>query len=361
MRHLCLALLLVWLVLLPCASLAEDTGTAICLDFFLSSADSAGRPQILYTARTKINISMRSGPSLESASLGSLSEKATVDIFGYDQKWLFCWRDDVGIYYIGRHNVDSIEPVSGNTEPYGVIRNRFVAVTAAETALREAPDKDAGIIQSYPADTRMSFWLIQDGWAVVPYKRQVGYLYVGDLKELTPVAPDVDYAQEGDIIAAFTTFYSTKQTELNLGRMENMRVGCTYIDQTYAPGYIFDFNGVAGPYRFSRGYKNAPVLIDGQTVPGSGGGTCQVSTTLYNALLQLSDGITILYRHAHGPGGASYAPHGVDAAVGRKAANGVIELNLEFQNDFSFPITLDSTVQNGALCICIRKGSSASR
>lgn len=359
MRHTCLALWLCLCLLLPCAAFADDTGTAICLDYFLSSADSSGRPQILYTGRTKINIKMRSGPSLESESLGALSAKAVVNIFGYDQTWLFCWDDSVGIYYIGRHNVDNIEPVAGNTKPYGVIRNSFVAVTKADTRLLSAPDADAEVIEEYPADTRMSLWLIEDGWAVVPYKRVVGYLYAGDLKELTPVAPNVDYAQEGDIISAFTTFYSTKQTELNLGRMENMRVGCQYIDQTYASGFVFDFNGIAGPYRYNRGYKDAPVLIDGQAVPGSGGGTCQVSTTLYNALLQLSDGITILYRRAHGPGGAAYAPHGVDAAVGRNADNGVIELNLEFQNDFPFPITIDSTVQNGALCICIRKGAGA--
>ena len=94
----------------------------------------------------------------------------------------------------------------------------------------------------------------------------------------------------------------------------------------------------------------SPVLVDGDTVAGYGGGTCQVSTTLYNALLQIPQGIAIVYRRPHGPGGASYAPHGVDAAVG--ATN----LNLIFRNDYPFPITIDCTASNGSLCICIRKG-----
>ena len=52
------------------------------------------------------------------------------------------------------------------------------------------------------------------------------------------------------------------------------------------------------------------------------------------------------------------APHGVDAAVGRSnVTGGTIKLNLEFQNVFSFPIVIDCTVQNGALCIAIRKGA----
>ena len=133
--------------------------------------------------------------------------------------------------------------------------------------------------------------------------------------------------------------------------MENIRVGGVYINQTYQPGFSFAFNSIAGPYTKARGYKDSPVLIDGATVTGSGGGTCQVSTTLYNALLQLPDNLTILYRRPHGPGGASYAPHGVDAAVGTDY------LDLRFRNDFDFPITIDATAQNGALCICIRKGN----
>ena len=56
---------------------------------------------------------------------------------------------------------------------------------------------------------------------------------------------------------------------------------------------------------------------------------------------------------------SAYAPHGVDAAVGRSSpTSGTIKLNLEFQNTFDFPITIDCTVQNGALCIAIRKGEN---
>lgn len=354
---LSLALMLFLFTCLPaCAVAADDYGTAVCMEDALASADESGRPKILYTAITSVSLNKRSEPDPNSASLGMLGEKQTVQVFGFDQTWLFCWDETAGIYYIKRSNVTDVTPVAGNDVPYGVIPNRYVAVTACDTSLRAAPSTDAEEIEAYPADTRMSFWHIVDGWAVVPYKRIVGYIYVGDLKELTPVAPDVDYAQDGDIIAAFTTFYSRKQTELNIGRMENIRVGCGYISHSYEPGEVFDFNAIAGPYRRSRGYLPSPVLVDGGTVAGSGGGTCQVSTTLYNALLQLYDGITILYRHAHGPGGASYAPHGVDAAVGRNGEKGVIELNLEFRNDYGFPITIDSTVQNGSLCICIRKG-----
>lgn len=343
-------------LLLLCAAALADTGTSYCYEDFMASADASGKPKLLYTGRAKISLTMRSQPDTQSEGKGGLSARQRVYIFGYDQDWLYCWDDTAGIYFVRRHNVEEIEPLDPSYPPYGVITNRFVAVTSNDTALYASPDTSAEVLFELKADTRLSFWFVDNGWAVVPYRRLVGYIYVGDLTELTPVAPTVQYAQEGDIIAAFTTFYSVKTTELNMGRMVNMRVGCEYIDQTYEPGFVFDFNDIAGPYRYSRGYKDAPVLIDGETVGGSGGGTCQVSTTLYNVLLQLDDGIEILYRHAHGPGGASYAPHGVDAAVGRDGGPGELELNLEFRNVFDFPISIDSTVQHGSLCICIRKG-----
>ena len=353
MRYFPLLITLFLLICCPLAALSEDTGHEIFYADFTEGIAPGAKPEILYTGRTQLALTMRSQPDKTSESLGVIGEKKTVQIFGYDTQWLFCWSDDVGVYYLQRSkNVDPIEAVDPeNTPPYGVIRQRYIATAAQDTALLAAPNEDADVIEEYPAGTRMSIWLIQDGWAVIPYRKIVGYLYVGDLMDLTPVAPDPQTAQEGDILTTYTTFYSTKQTELNIGRMENIRVGCLYIDQTYEPGFQFAFNSIAGPYTKARGYKDSPVLIDGATVTGSGGGTCQVSTTLYNALLQLPDVLTVLYRRPHGPGGASYAPHGVDAAVGTDY------LDLRFRNDFDFPITIESTAQNGALCICIRKGA----
>ena len=355
MKRIILFFLLIALFALPaCAPAKEvtkDTGYDFCFDEFMRSADASGKPRILFTGITKSGLSMRSRPDKESSVLGSLHERSIVQIFGYDQTWLFCWSDDAGVFYLGRHNVDSITPLTADTPSYGVIPNRFVAHAARDTALFASRDKASAVVFDIPQGTRLSFWMISDGWAIVPYRRLVGYIWLGDLCELTPVSPDTAYAREGDIISAFTSFYSVKDTELNIGRMENIRVGCGYISQTYLPGQEFNFNKIAGPYRQSRGYLPSPVLIDGETTAGYGGGTCQVSSTLYNALLQIPHGIEIVWRRPHGPGGASYLPHGVDAAVG--ATN----LNLIFRNIFPFPITLDCTAQNGSLCVCIRKGA----
>jgi vancomycin resistance protein YoaR len=59
--------------------------------------------------------------------------------------------------------------------------------------------------------------------------------------------------------------------------------------------------------------------------------------------------MTILYRRPHGPAGATYLPHGVDAAVGNDS------LNLRIRNDYDFPVRVEASAQDGALFMCIWK------
>ena len=148
-------LLLFLLCLCMAFGALADTGTAICMEKFMQNANADGTPKILYTGVAKISMSMRSQADKDSASLGLLKEGETVQIFGYDQEWLFCWRSDVGIYYVGRHNVDDILPVSDDVAPYGVIRNSYLAVTAVETALYAAPDADSEQLVTLAADSRL--------------------------------------------------------------------------------------------------------------------------------------------------------------------------------------------------------------
>jgi vancomycin resistance protein YoaR len=110
--------------------------------------------------------------------------------------------------------------------------------------------------------------------------------------------------------------------------------------------FTLDFNKHIGPYNAKEGYLPATVLVDGGSKQGYGGGTCQVSSTLYNVVLQLP-GLYVIQRRAHGGNGASYLPIGVDAAVGNSS------LNFRFRNKYPFPIRIDASSQDGALTIAI--------
>ncbi|HML49566.1 MAG TPA: VanW family protein, partial [Clostridia bacterium] len=93
-------------------------------------------------------------------------------------------------------------------------------------------------------------------------------------------------ARNGALLAAYYTPYSTNDAELNRGRMVNIEMACSYMqNKIIQPGQSVSYNKWIGPFSAGRGFQQAPVLINGESVPGSGGGTCQVSTTLYNAMV----------------------------------------------------------------------------
>lgn len=108
--------------------------------------------------------------------------------------------------------------------------------------------------------------------------------------------------------------YTTNLGNSSEGRLTNIQITCRKLDGIIVePGATFSFNDSTGPSLAEEGYQNAPVIVDGETVQDLGGGNCQVSSTLYNAVLAVS-GLEVTERHEHGKD-VSYVPDGKDAAV----------------------------------------------
>ena len=125
---------------------------------------------------------------------------------------------------------------------------------------------------------------------------------------------------------------STPLLDDSASRVENINIACGAINETVLePGGSFSFNGAVGRRTEERGYRDAPVLVDGHKEQGCGGGVCQLSSTLYMAAVDA--GLTIDEPHAHSEG-VAYAPEGKDATVvyGEK--------DLCFTNSLSEPVTL---------------------
>ena len=94
------------------------------------------------------------------------------------------------------------------------------------------------------------------------------------------------------------------------------------------PGEIFSFNNTLGDVSSLTGYKQAYVIRDGRTVLGDGGGVCQVSTTLFRAIL--NTGLPVIERRAHSYRVSYYeqgSPPGLDATVFAPSTD------LKFKND----------------------------
>lgn len=130
--------------------------------------------------------------------------------------------------------------------------------------------------------------------------------------------------------------FSTSFKGSSYGRVQNIKVSANRLSNLLIlPGDEISYNETVGPINSDTGFMEAPVILNGELTPGMGGGVCQTSTTLYNALL-LSD-LTIVERHPHSIA-ASYVPRGTDGAVARGY------LDLKFRNDFDYPIYTYSKV-----------------
>ncbi|MDR1598833.1 MAG: VanW family protein [Oscillospiraceae bacterium] len=313
------------------------------------NAASASEP--VYIGEAVTNMAIRSTRDRGASPVGYFEANDIVRILEVEPEWLYVRKSSGGETegYVLRHLVNVTKQLDPDALPYGAVPSRHAARVIYDAPLYDGPSTGSSTLMNLPEGSRVAIISIDNGWAKVLYFRQYGYVYMSHLKELEPVMPDALAAKPGQLIAAFATAYETKEDQLNIGRMNNIEVVCGYMrGQVMLPGEEISFNKWVGPYSGARGYMEAPILFDGKTMPGYGGGTCQVSTTLYNALLPLR-GITVLLRRAHGPSGAVYVPHGVDAAVGSAA------IDLRFRNDYSFPIMFETYAGRGMLFIGIYK------
>lgn len=252
--------------------------------------------------------------------------------------------------YVLRHRIADAVPVDPVKTPrYGTVVNRYYAIMDQDTPIMSAPDAGSETLITLHQGAMVGFVDVNDGWAYTIFKRQFGYVDTRLLKELHMVAPSLEYGDNETPIAVYNSFYNITDNDANRNRMSNLAVCGKRMSVTLSPGQTLDFNNHVGPFTRGNGYLEAGALADGEWILASGGGSCQASSTLYNVVLQLM-GLTVLRRAPHGPNAISYLPHGVDASSGA--------LNFVFRNDYDFPISIRSHVQDGSMYIAIYKGGN---
>lgn len=108
--------------------------------------------------------------------------------------------------------------------------------------------------------------------------------------------------------------YSTEILNKDEDRVHNIKKAAEELNHTVVePGETFSFNSVLGKRTKEKGYEEAPILLgNGEEGEGVGGGICQISSTLYNAVLQTN--MKVVERHHHSEA-VPYVPEGKDATV----------------------------------------------
>ncbi|MBO7156160.1 MAG: VanW family protein [Clostridia bacterium] len=141
---------------------------------------------------------------------------------------------------------------------------------------------------------------------------------------------------KGEWLSSFQTDYQTSSD----GRKTNVALAVSFINGTrIAPGEEFSFNRVVGPRTTARGFKESITIENGAFVKGVGGGVCQVSTTLYNAVLLA--GLTMVKVSPHSLP-VSYCASSMDAMVSSAT-------DFCFLNNTPYPVTIYGTADGKSL------------
>lgn len=144
-----------------------------------------------------------------------------------------------------------------------------------------------------------------------------------------------------DELSSFTTSYSKWEKD----RSNNIAIAASKINGSIlGPGDIFSYNTVVGKRTIEEGFKKAHVYAGGKIIDGLGGGICQVSTTLYNAVLFAE--LQVVERRNHNML-VGYVPPGRDATVSYGS------IDFRFKNNYSMPIKILSTAKEGKLNVRI--------
>ncbi|MCR4907289.1 MAG: VanW family protein [Lachnospiraceae bacterium] len=122
-----------------------------------------------------------------------------------------------------------------------------------------------------------------------------------------PISPEIG-PEDFKVMSTYTT-----HTTSNAKRNTNVELAAKAVNGTIIlPGETFSYNEVVGPRTEEKGYQQAPAYADGQTVQEYGGGVCQISSTLYNAVVDAGLETTVRKGHTFEP---SYVTPGQDATV----------------------------------------------
>lgn len=163
---------------------------------------------------------------------------------------------------------------------------------------------------------------------------------------LTITKPKVTLDQIGseafpDQLATFTTRYDVSDVD----RSTNLQIACQKINgKVILVGETFSYNQALGPRTVAAGYKNGKIYSGGEVVDGLGGGICQISSTLYNAVLMAN--LQIVERRNH-QFVTSYVAAGRDATV----VYGVTDF--KFKNTRQYPVRIVASARNGIATVSI--------
>lgn len=170
------------------------------------------------------------------------------------------------------------------------------------------------------------------------------------IQDIKPKIAKEALASIDSLIASFPTHYGTISSPQ---RANNIVVSTKSINGiVLMPGDVFSFNEIVGERTWDRGYQAAPVIIGNKVESGLGGGICQTSSTLYNAVLMAN---MKSVERVHHTLPSSYVPLGRDATVDWG------NIDYKFKNTLTYPVYIQGITSGGNLTFNIYSNKSLAK
>ena len=159
-----------------------------------------------------------------------------------------------------------------------------------------------------------------------------------DVKDIKPKGSAEELQQLTSVLGTFTTYYATS----NAARKQNIANGCKLISgTTLYPGEEFSVLKHITPFTEENGYALAGSYLGDEVVESFGGGICQVSTTLYNAVIRAELKVTARSNHSMIVG---YVDPSSDAAIAESSG-----MDFRFVNNLSDPVYIEGSADGGQI------------
>jgi len=141
---------------------------------------------------------------------------------------------------------------------------------------------------------------------------------------------------------SFSTDYDKKLKNRSL----NLGIAAAALDGAeVAAGGVFSFNETVGVATWAKGYRPAKIFVKGREEKGIGGGVCQLSSTLYNAVL--GAGLEVVERHPHSKR-VYYVEEGKDATIYYG------KVDFKFKNNLGKAVRIEAKVEDGKCLVEIK-------
>ncbi len=163
-----------------------------------------------------------------------------------------------------------------------------------------------------------------------------------DMETTEPATTTEDLQKLTSVLGTFTTYYSTG----NAARSKNISNACGMINGlTLAPGESFSMLNTITPFTEENGYEMAGSYSGDEVVESFGGGICQVSTTLYNAVIRAELKVTERYNHSMI---VTYVDPSADAAIAESSG-----MDFKFTNNLDNTVYIEGYTYNGSITFTV--------